>query len=66
MKRDWDVIREILIEVEALDRSKFEHARYGLDAEDDEPAKGCPGILLWEAGFIKGIDASSMDGDEMR
>jgi hypothetical protein len=36
MKRDWDVIRDILIEVEALDSAKFEEIKYGPASESGE------------------------------
>lgn len=59
MKRDWDVIRDILIEVEALDSAKFEHIQYGPASQSDEPEKAKHGVLLWKSGFIEGIDAST-------
>lgn len=59
MKRDWDVIRDILIEVEALDSAKFEDIQYGSASESDESEKAKHGVLLWKAGFIEGTDAST-------
>lgn len=63
MKRDWDIIRDVLIEVEALDDARFQSIEYGPTSESDEPEKDAHGILLWKAGFIEGANASSMDGD---
>lgn len=63
MKRDWDTIRDVLIEVEALDSAQHETIQYGPASESDEPKKEAHGVLLWRAGFIEGIDASDMDGD---
>lgn len=63
MKRDWDVIRNVLIEVEALDSAQGQTIEYGPASESDEPEKDAHSILLWKAGFIEGIDASDMDGD---
>lgn len=63
MKRNWDVIREVLIEVEALDQAKFEDIQYDAPSESSNPEKAVHMILLWKAGFIEGADASSMAGD---
>lgn len=63
MKRNWDIIRDVLIEVETLDNAKFETIQYGPASESDEPEKDAHGILLWKAGFIEGADASCLDGD---
>lgn len=64
MKRDWDVIRNVLIEVEALNSATFESCQY--DATSDEDGfKGEHAVLLWRAGFIQGVDASSSDGDSI-
>ncbi|RMT95097.1 hypothetical protein ALP39_200383 [Pseudomonas marginalis pv. marginalis] len=63
MKRDWDLIREVLIEVEALDPAKHENKEYGPASYSSEPLKDSQAIMLWKAGFIGGADASSSDGD---
>lgn len=63
MKRDWDVIRDVLVEVEALNSANFETIQYGPAGEREHPAKDLHGVLLWKAGFIEGVDASSADGD---
>jgi len=63
MKRDWDVIRDILIEVEALDSAKFEEIKYGPASENDEPQKAVHGVLLCKAGFIEGTNASDQSGE---
>ena len=60
MKRDWDVIREVLSEVENLDAKNFENIVY--EVSEDETNKSEHAVLLWKSGFIQGIDASSMDG----
>ncbi|MCY1291067.1 hypothetical protein D9M70_402390 [compost metagenome] len=64
MKRDWDVIRDVLTEVESLDSAKFESIGYGPNDSEDSN-KGAHGVLLWRAGFIQGVDASTMDGDSI-
>lgn len=60
MKRDWEVIREVLTEIEALDGSKHQPITYGPESED--ASKAAHGFLLWEAGFIRGVDATTYDG----
>lgn len=66
MKRDWDVIRDVLIEVEALNPAHFEDIRYGPLRQSDNVAKDAQAVLLWKAGLIEGADASSMDlGDSV-
>ncbi len=61
MKRDWDVIRDVLIEVESLSperRNSFTYAENaGQNASKVEHA-----LLLWKAGFLEGMDASAMGG----
>lgn len=63
MKRDWDLIREVLIEVEELDshsdRKDYE-IRRGQPADSD--AKAEQALLLYKAGFIDAIDASAKEG----
>ncbi len=61
MKRDWDVIRAVLIEVEALTPGTYEAIQY----DDEDPTKAAHAMLLWRAGFIQGVDASSSDGDSI-
>jgi hypothetical protein len=63
MKRDWDLIREVLIEIENLDSSKHENREYGPASSSEEPIKAAQAVLLWKAGFIDAVDASSFDGD---
>ncbi len=38
MKRDWELIREVLLEVEALNPAKFETKQYGPLARIDSQA----------------------------
>lgn len=66
MKRDWDLIRDVLIEVEALNPATFDDLRYGPLRTSENAAKDGQAVLLWRAGFIEGVDASSMDqGDSV-
>jgi hypothetical protein len=59
MKRDWDVIREVLSEVENLSAKQISELHY--DASKDQSSKSEHAIFLWKAGFIEGIDASGMN-----
>lgn len=62
MRRNWDVIREVLCEVEALNKSRNETLEYsftekeGLSVEKVEQA-----ILLFNAGFIEADDISTLN-----
>lgn len=63
MKRDWDVIREVLIEVEALSEQERNSFGYGLGDEcGGDPVKKEHALLLWKAGFVEAIDAGTMAG----
>lgn len=64
MKRDWDVIREVLIEVEGLSEKQRNTFGYGLGEEHagDDEAKSEHALLLWKAGFIEAVDAGTMAG----
>jgi hypothetical protein len=67
MKRDWDIIREVLLEVEALSSSDRSHAIYGFgdDHFPGEAIKSAHALLLWKAGYLSGIDASTLGGQAM-
>lgn len=64
MKRDWDVIREVLIEVENLSEFERGSAWYGLnhDGIEIDDRKHTHALLLWEAGYLKGVDGSGLSG----
>lgn len=64
MKRDWDLIRDVLLEVEEIPRAELYHNGYDVRQEDDELdlCKAEQAIILWDAGFLKGMNASSMEG----
>ena len=60
MKRDWNLIRTVLQEVEGLsakDRNGFAYTVTGDDTEKAEHA-----LLLKQAGFINAIDVGSFGG----
>lgn len=64
MKRDWDLIRQVLLEIEEIPRAEL--YRHGYDVREDEDelelCKAEQALILWDAGFIKGMNASSMEG----
>lgn len=61
MKRDWDVIREVLLEIEAMPEDKRQQFVYATAEADGVRARQA--MLLWKAGFIQAIDASTYSGD---
>lgn len=63
MKRDWDVIREVLIEVEGLDRHRALEFAYISDpnAPGPEKIKADHAVLLHEAGLLSGTFSHRLD-----
>jgi hypothetical protein len=59
MKRDWDVIREVLLEIEA---DTDGNVTYG---ESTGPIKTGHAFLLYKAGYIDGIDVTTQEGPAM-
>lgn len=64
MKRDWDVIREVLVEIEGLTAAERDSKTYGLGNEyaKTDPIKSEHALLLWKAGYLEAIDIGTMDG----
>lgn len=64
MKRDWDVIREVLTEVETTPSSERTNLTYGVGAEypEESASKGEHALLLRKAGFISGIEITTYGG----
>lgn len=64
MKRDWDVVRDVLIEVEGLTADERNTFIYGIGPEnaDMDAAKSEHAFLLWKANFVSAIDASTLGG----
>jgi len=61
MKRDWDVIRKVLIEVEELGTAERDRKTYDTCSGDrEEKSKAEHALLLWEARFLSGIDVSTI------
>lgn len=59
MKRNWDVVREVLLEAEALDQKRQKENCYQL-SEDDDKGSAEHALALFRAGFLEGKE----DGDE--
>nr|WP_299241346.1 DUF2513 domain-containing protein [uncultured Halomonas sp.] len=64
MKRDWEVIRKVLCDIE---ESGFEPIGYRapINSFDTEAIEGRHALLLWGAGFISGVQASDSQGEEL-
>jgi|APEBP8051072433_1049376.scaffolds.fasta_scaffold01662_7 hypothetical protein len=61
MRRDWDVIRKVLSEVEDLDPAERDRKIYETGSgEIEEKIKAEHAVLLWQAGFLSGIDVSTV------
>lgn len=52
MKRDWDVIRDVLLEIEASDESNLGNLRY--DSQAGDTVKAAHAFMLQDAGFVEG------------
>ncbi|MCO5108422.1 MAG: DUF2513 domain-containing protein [Burkholderiaceae bacterium] len=64
MKRDWDVIRQVLLEVEQLTEAQRHAHGYGIGGRggDADPTKIEHALLLWRSGFIDAINATTNSG----
>jgi hypothetical protein len=64
MKRDWDVIRQVLTEIETTPSSERTNLTYGVGAEypAEHAAKSEHALLLWKAGFISAIQTTTYGG----
>lgn len=63
MKRDWDVIRAVLTEVEGLSEQQRNDFGYGEGEHfENDPAKVEHALLLYRERFIEAIDCSTLAG----
>ena len=62
MKRDWDVIRDILIEVEGLSPDERNRFSYGLGKAyaTHTPTISEHALLLYKAGYLSGIPSNTL------
>ncbi len=67
MKRDWDVVREVLIEVESMPHEARTTFAYiiGPDQTPDSRARAEHALLLLQGGYISGLDASDLGGSTL-
>lgn len=56
MKRDWDVVRQVLSEIETSDRDKVQYH------ENQNAAATEHAFHLLDAGHIKAVEATTFDG----
>lgn len=62
MRRDWDVIRQVLLEVEEVSDEARNNLQYEAEATDSaQRLKAQHAILLHRAGFLTGYLAEYMD-----
>lgn len=64
MKRDMDIVRSVLAEVEALTPEQCDVAEYPvrLGMPPEEYARGWHLLMLQEAGFVRGLRADNSRG----
>ncbi|KWT73954.1 MULTISPECIES: DUF2513 domain-containing protein [unclassified Variovorax] len=65
MKRDWDTMRSVLLEVESMTREKafnFEY-RAPIASDDPEAIRAVHAFMLEDHGYLKGIRAPT-NGDD--
>jgi hypothetical protein len=65
MKRDWDVIREVLLEVESIPNEARVTFAYCVEPGQDDASRirADHAFLLAQAGFISGLNASDLGGN---
>ena len=64
MKRDWDVIRAVLLEVQNMTQAERNQSSYAAE-DDDDDAQARHAFLLYDAGFLSGVSADDMSGREL-
>ncbi|PZQ66937.1 MAG: hypothetical protein DI563_22365 [Variovorax paradoxus] len=64
MKRDWDVVRAVLEQVEALGDQHFDGHGFSYTAEspEDEVTRIRHLLLLRDAGFVRGLAVDTLAG----
>lgn len=61
MKRDWDMVRAILLEVQNMTPVERDKASYELPHLSDDP-EAIHAFMLYDAGFLKGIKGDADGG----
>lgn len=67
MERNWDVVREVLVEIASLSEARRSELVYeaGEDATEAQLSKIGHALLLHDSGFLTGITSQGLH-DEMR
>jgi hypothetical protein len=67
MKRDWDVIREVLLEVESVPEEGRVNFGYAISSKQAgaERSKAEHAFLLRDAGYLSAIDVGDLDANRM-
>lgn len=67
MKRDWETMRSVLLEVEAMTREQaFKFEYHAPNASDDpEAIRAVHALMLEEHGYLKGIRSPTLGGDAL-
>ena len=68
MKRDWELMRSVLLEVEALTPSQTANFKYfqPYASDDPEAERARHALMLYEAGYLNGTHASFLsEGDQL-
>lgn len=67
MKRDWEIIRDLLIEIEELPEQERAGFSYKTDPKKDDAAnaKAAHAVLLADAGFLTGANTGFLDGSRV-
>lgn len=63
MKKDWNTIREILLEIEKIGPDTVSRQEYLLNGLD--PRKVVQAFVLWEGGLIHGVNVISQAGESI-
>lgn len=59
MRRDWDTIRDVLLEVEAL--GDVERISFAYRMSDGDSVRAAHALMLHEAGYLKGVLLPAFD-----
>lgn len=61
MKRDWDVIRRVLLELQDMSRAEINDLQYYMDNDEDD-IETAHVFMLCDAGFLQGIYNETLAG----
>ena len=66
MKRDWEIMRSVLLEVEALTREHAAKFKYFAPWHNDDPEaiRAVHALMLHETGYLKGVRFQTLSEGE--